>query len=79
VMDARSLASVIGEEELSKTDKQYLRFGEAFEREFIGQGLREERSLDDTLDRGWQLLSMLPREELSRVSDELLDKYYKPV
>ena len=79
VMDARSLASVIGEDELSRTDKMYLRFGEAFEREFVGQGVREDRTLDQTLDRGWELLSMLPREELSRVSDEMLDAHYKPV
>lgn len=77
VMDARSLASVIGEDELSQTDKMYLRFGEAFEREFVGQGVREDRTLEQTLDRGWELLSMLPREELSRVSDEMLDAHYK--
>lgn len=79
VMDARSLASVIGEDELSRTDKMYLRFGEAFEREFVGQGMREDRTLDQTLDRGWELLSMLPREELSRVSDQMLDAHYKPL
>ena len=78
VMDARSLASVIGEDELSKTDRQYIRFGEAFECGFVGQDAREDRSLAQTLDRGWALLSMLPREELSRVPDELLDQYYKP-
>ncbi len=77
VMDARSLASVIGEDELGAADKQYLAFGEAFEREFIGQGQREDRSLEQTLEIGWRLLGMLPREELSRVSDELLDKYLK--
>ena len=76
VMDARSLASVIGEDELSAVDKQYLAFGRAFEQEFIGQGQREDRSLDETLDRGWRLLSMLPREELSRVSDKVLDQFY---
>lgn len=77
VMDARSLASVIGEDELGATDKQYLAFGEAFEREFIGQGQREDRSLEQTLEIGWRLLGLLPREELSRVSGELLDKYLK--
>ncbi len=77
VMDARSLASVIGEEELSETDRMYMKFGERFENEFIQQGERTERSLEQTLDLGWQLLSMLPRGELSRVSDEMLDKYYK--
>ena len=76
VMDARSLASVIGEDELSAADKQYLAFGRAFEQEFIGQGQREDRTLDETLDLGWRLLSMLPREELSRVSDKVLDQFY---
>ncbi len=77
VMDARSLASVIGEEELSPTDRQYLAFGERFEKEFIGQSERTARTLAQTLDLGWELLSMLPREELSRVPDSVLDKYYK--
>ena len=77
VMDARSLASVIGEDELSAVDKQYLAFGEAFEREFIGQGMDEDRSLEQTLDTGWRLLRLLPRQELSRVSDTLLEKYLK--
>lgn len=76
--DARSLASVIGEDELSKTDRQYLAFGERFEREFLTQGQREDRSLDQTLDLGWKLLSLLPRSELSRMSDAVLDEYYKP-
>ena len=75
-MDARSLASVIGEDEISATDKRYLAFGRAFEQEFLGQGQREDRSLEETLDLGWRLLSMLPREELSRVSDKVLDQFY---
>ena len=78
VADARSLASVIGEDELSELDKQYVRFGERFEREFICQGDRENRSIEQTLDLGWKLLGTLPRNELGRVSDKLLDKYYKP-
>ncbi len=75
VMDARSLASVIGEDELSAVDRKYLRFGDAFEKQFIGQGLREDRSLEQTLDLGWRLLSLLPRQELSRVSEKVLDEY----
>ncbi|NLW66097.1 MAG: V-type ATP synthase subunit B, partial [Clostridiales bacterium] len=77
VADAVSLASVIGEDELSDIDKLYMQFGKRFEREFIAQGSRESRSLEQTLDMGWQVLSMLPRSELSRVSDKLLDRYYK--
>jgi V/A-type H+-transporting ATPase subunit B len=76
VMDARSLASVIGEDELSGTDRMYLKFGDAFEKQFIGQSQREDRSLEQTLDLGWRLLSMLPRSELSRVSEDVLDKHY---
>jgi len=75
VSDARSLASVIGEDELSHIDRKYLEFGERFEREFINQGMYEDRSLEETLDLGWKLLSILPRSELGRVSDEILDKY----
>jgi len=75
VSDARSLASVIGEDELSPTDRKYLEFGERFEREFINQGMYEDRSLEETLDLGWKLLSILPRSELGRVSEEILDKY----
>lgn len=77
VQDARSLASVIGEDELSDSDKTLLEFGREFEKKFLGQGENENRTIDETLDLGWKLLSMLPRESLDRVSDELLDKYYK--
>lgn len=77
VAEARSLASVIGEDELSELDRKYLEFGRRFEREFICQGKWENRSLEQTLDLGWELLSMLPRSELNRISDKLLDRYYK--
>ena len=76
VIDARSLASVIGEEELSDIDKKYIEFGRAFEKDFVNQGFEENRSIDESLDLGWKLLSTLPRGELDRVDDELLDKYY---
>ena len=78
VMDARSLASVIGEEELSPTDKKYLEFGKLFEQQFVTQGQNENRPIEQSLDLGWRLLSTLPRAELDRVDDALLDKYYKP-
>ena len=78
VGDARALASVIGEDELSPLDKTYLEFGKAFEDGFVGQGEEENRTIIETLDRGWELLSMLPREELDRIDTKLLDKYYKP-
>lgn len=78
VQDARSLASVIGEEELSPADKQLLRFGRLFDERFINQREDENRSMEQTLDLAWRLLSTLPREELDRVDDKLLEQYYKP-
>ena len=79
VGDARALASVIGEDELSPIDKKYLEFGKAFEERFIGQAPHENRTILDTLDIGWKLLGMLPREELDRIDTKVLDQYYKTV
>ncbi len=76
VGEARNLASVIGEDELSPLDKKYLEFGNAFEKEFVGQGPNENRTILDTLDIGWKLLRLLPREELDRINTKILDKYY---
>ena len=78
VQDARALASVIGEEELSEVDKKYMYFGRMFEQHFVNQGARENRSIEETLDLGWMLLSLLPREELDRVSEKVLAQYYRP-
>ncbi len=78
VMDARSLASVIGEEELSPVDKQYLHFGKLFEQQFLTQRHNENRTIDQSLDLGWRLLSTLPRSELDRVDDAVLNQFYKP-
>ena len=78
VGDARNLASVIGEDELSPIDKKYLEFGKEFEERYIGQGPEENRSMEETLNLGWELLGKLPREELDRVDTKLLDKYYRP-
>ena len=77
VGDARALASVIGEDELSPIDKRYLVFGKAFEAEFVGQGETENRSITETLDKGWELLGLLPKEELDRIDTKILNKYYK--
>lgn len=77
VQDVRSLASVIGEEELSEIDKQYLEFGKRFEEQFICQGKDEVRPIEATLDLGWSVLAALPREELDRVNENILNKYYK--
>ena len=76
VGDARNLASAIGEDELSPTDKKYLEFGKAFEERYIGQGPNENRSMEETLNLGWELLRLLPREELDRIDTKILDKYY---
>lgn len=76
VGDARALASVIGEDELSPLDKKYLEFGTAFEENFVGQRADENRTIQETLDKGWELLSMIPREELDRIDTKILDKYY---
>ncbi|MBU9725564.1 V-type ATP synthase subunit B [Diplocloster modestus] len=76
VGDARALASVIGEDELSPLDKKYLEFGKAFEIEFLGQRADENRTIETTLDIGWHLLRMLPREELDRIDTKVLDVYY---
>mgnify|MGYP001518778182 FL=1 len=77
VQDAVSLASVIGEDELSETDKLYLKFGREFENRFLRQGMNENRSIDETLDLGWEMLRILPESELDRVSSDLIEKYYK--
>lgn len=77
VGDARALASVIGEDELSPLDKKYLKFGNAFENRFVAQGKNENRTIETTLNLGWELLSMLPREELDRIDTKILDKYYR--
>ena len=76
VQDVKALASVIGEEELSASDKKYIEFGKAFEEQFLNQGMTN-RTMFETLDLGWKLLSMLPKEQLDRVDDKILDEHYK--
>ena len=77
VSDARSLASVIGEEDLSPIDKQYLKFGRAFEDRFINQGFSINRSIEQTLDLGWELLRMLPLSELDRLGEKEINTFIK--
>jgi len=76
VMDARSLASVIGEEELSAVDKKYIQFGRLFEARFVSQSSDDNRTIEQSLDLGWELLSHLPKNELDRVDDETLNAHY---
>jgi V/A-type H+-transporting ATPase subunit B len=78
-LEVRNLASIIGAEELSEADRAFLKFAESFERNFVGQGESEERSVFDTLDLAWRQLSLLPRNALARVSEEDLDKYHTPM
>lgn len=79
VGDARALASVIGEDELSPLDKKYLEFGKAFEERFVGQDFHENRTIEETLNLGWELLKIIPRSELDRINTKILDKYYPVV
>ena len=78
VQDAKALASVIGEEELSPSDRLYMEFGKAFEHFFLDQGFDTDRTIGETLDLGWDLLSILPVEELDRVDNELLSEKIHP-
>ena len=78
VKTIRNLASIIGEEELSDIDKMYLRFGEAFETQFLAQDEFENRTIEQTLDIGWKTLALLPRDELYRIKSEFIEKYMGP-
>jgi V/A-type H+-transporting ATPase subunit B len=75
-LEARNLASIIGAEELSGRDRRYLEFAEHFENNFIRQGEDEERDIVETLNLAWELLSLLPANALSRVTEEDLHKYH---
>ncbi len=74
--EAQELAIILGEAALSDMDKEYLKFAEVFEERYISQGEYEERTVEETLDLGWELLRMLPRSEMKRVREEYLKKYY---
>jgi len=78
VRQIRNLAAIIGEEELSATDKQYIKFGERFESVFLTQGEFENREIDRTLDLGWKVLTEIPRDDLLRVKQEFIGKYLEP-
>jgi V/A-type H+-transporting ATPase subunit B len=74
--DAKELMVVLGEAALTDMDKLYAEFADAFEREYVSQGYTANRDIEETLQLGWELLSILPRSELKRVKDEFLDRYY---
>lgn len=73
--DAKELAVILGDAALSEVDKQYAAFADAFEKRYVSQGYQTNRSIAETLDLGWALLNMLPRTELKRIRDDMLDKY----
>lgn len=74
--DCKELMMILGETALTEIDRIYARFAEAFEEKYVSQGNEIDRSIEDTLSIGWELLSILPRSELKRISDEYLDEYY---
>lgn len=76
VQEVRALAQIIGESDLSDLDKKYLEFGRAFEERFLGQGDTVNRSINDSIELGWDLLAMMPRIELARIDDKFLDEHY---
>ena len=75
-VELRSLAAVVGEESLSETDRKYLKFADLFERRFLSQGPRENRTIEQTLDIAWEILSILPEEELVNIKEETIKKYH---
>lgn len=75
--DLRGLVAIVGEDALSERDRRLLKFAEIFEDKFVRQGHHEDRSINQTLDIAWELLSTLPRSELTRIKEEFKDKYYK--
>ena len=74
--DAKELMTILGEAALTDTDKLYAQFADAFEREYVSQGYDKNRTIEETLDLGWKLLSILPKTELKRIKPEFIDKYY---
>ncbi len=74
--DCKELMVILGESALTEVDKLYAKFADEFEKQYVSQGYTTNRSIEETLDLGWKLLKILPRSELKRISDELLEKYY---
>lgn len=77
VQEIRNLAQIIGEDDMSDIDKLYLKFGREFENNFIAQGKKENRSISETLDIAWDVISILPKSELDRIDTDILNKYYR--
>jgi V/A-type H+-transporting ATPase subunit B len=75
--DLRSLSAIVGEEALGANDRLYLKFADEFEKRFVNQGVYEDRTIETTLDLGWELLSTLPESEMKRVKRDYIGKYGK--
>ena len=75
--DAKELMIILGEAALTDIDKRYAKFADAFEKEYVSQGFTTDRSIEETLDIGWELLRILPKSELKRIREEFLDEYYE--
>lgn len=75
--DAKELMVILGEAALSDTDRIYAKFADEFEKKYVSQGYQSDRSIEETMDIGWELLNILPRAELKRIDDKYLDMYYK--
>ncbi len=75
--DAKELMVILGESALTDIDKLYAKFADRFEKEYVSQGYEKNRSIEETLDLGWELLRILPRSELKRIDDKFLDQYYE--
>lgn len=75
--EAKELMVILGDAALTEIDKLYAKFADEFEKEYVSQGYETNRSIEETLDIGWELLRILPRSELKRIDDDLLDKYYE--
>ena len=73
--EAKELMTILGEAALTPTDLLYAKFADEFEKRYVSQGFEENRSIEETLDLGWQLLKILPRGELKRIKDDMIDKY----
>ena len=74
--EAKELAVILGDAALTDVDKKYAAFADAFEKEYVSQGFETNRSIEETLDLGWELLSILPKSELKRIKPELIEKYW---
>jgi V/A-type H+-transporting ATPase subunit B len=76
VQEVRALSQIIGEDDLTEIDKKYMEFGRQFEERFVSQGFEENRTMEETLNLGWDILRTLPVSELNRLNPALVDEYY---